>query len=155
MESMCEFRRYHHTHIIAVGTLFSSLGRMLDSANSSEKIANIICPLDIGNILDLTYLHERLIALIVLRLRLDIRIIPETDDIIVISQLYDRHRHIGSTTDMDEDFWLGIRLGEIELVLEDIMGYLAREARDDEPRILLESRMDRTILWDSVADIGR
>lgn len=125
MESMSELRRDHHPHIIAVGTLLASLWCMLDSANPSEKIANIICSLDIGNILDLTDPDECIIPLVILRLGLDVRVIPETDDIIVITQLYDRHRHIGTTTDMDEDFWLLFWFGEVELVLEDILGYLA------------------------------
>ncbi len=125
---------------------------MLDSANASEKIPNIICPLDIGNILDLTDPNECFISLIVLRFWLDVRVIPETDDIIVISQLYNRHRHIRPTTDMDENFWFFIRFGEIELVFEDIPGDLARETRYDESRIFVESRMDRGIFWDDPAD---
>lgn len=155
MEPMGELGRDHHPHIIAVGTLFSSLWRMLDSLDPSEKVANIICSLDIGNILDLTYLHERIISLIVLRLGLDVRVVPKTYDIIVIPQLYDRHRHIRTTADMDKDLWLDIRFGEIQLVFQYILGYLARESRYDEPGILLESRMDRRIFWDNMADIGR
>jgi hypothetical protein len=127
---------------------------MLDSANPSEKIANIICSLDIGNILDLTDPDECIIPLVILRLGLDVWVVPETDDIIVIPQLYDRHGHIRPTADMDEDLRLDFWFGEVELVLEDILGYLARETRDDESRILLESRMDSTILWDDTADLG-
>jgi hypothetical protein len=127
---------------------------MLDSANPSEKIPNIVRSLDIGNILDFTDFHECLISLVILRFWLDVRVIPKTDDIIVISQLDDRHRHIRATTDMDEDFWFSIRFYEIELIFEDILGYLARQARDDKPRILLESGMDRCIFWDDPPDLS-
>ena len=105
LESMSEFRGYHHTHIIAVGTLFSSFRSMFDSLDPSEKITDIIGSLDIGDILYLTYLHECLISLIVLRFWLDVRIIPEADNIILITKLDDRHRHIRTTTNMYEDFW--------------------------------------------------
>ena len=98
---------------------------MLDSLDPSEKIANIICSLDIGNILDLTYLHECIISLIVLRLGLDVRVVPKTYDIIVISQLYDRHRHIRPTTDMDKDLWFLLGFHKVQLGFQYILGYLA------------------------------
>ena len=155
MEPMGELGRDHHPHIIAVGTLFSSLWRMLDSLDPSEKIANIICSLDIGNILDLTYLHECIISLIVLRLGLDVGVIPKTYDIVVIPQLYDRHCHIRPTTDMDEDFWFFVGLHEIEFPTQYIFRYLSRETWDDEFWIFLESRMDRRIFWDELPDLSR
>lgn len=153
-ESLGEFRRHHHPHIIAVGTLFSSLWRMLDSTNSSEKITNIVCSFDIGNILDLADSDECLIAFVVLRFWLDVGVVPKTYDIIVIPQLDDRHSHIRPTTDVDEDFWFFIRLHEIELLVQDIFRYLSRQSRNDEFRIFLESRMDRRIFWDDTSNFG-
>ena len=65
-EPCSKLRGHHHTHIVAIGTLLSPLGRMLDSLDPREKIPDIIGSLDIGNPLDLTDLHEGFIALIVL-----------------------------------------------------------------------------------------
>ena len=66
MESRCELRTHHHPHIIAVGTLLSSLWSILDSPDTREEMIYIIRSLDIGDILDLADLHECIISLIVL-----------------------------------------------------------------------------------------
>ena len=128
---------------------------MLDSLDPREKIAHIIRSFDIGDILDLTDLHECIIAFVVLRFWLDVGIVPKTYDIVVIPQLYDRHRHIRSTADMDEDLWFFFRPYEIEFPTQYIFRYLARQTWDDEFGIFLESRMDRRIFWNELPDLGR
>ena len=110
MESRRELRRDHHTHIIAVGTLLSPFRRMLDSLDPREEIPDIIGSLDIRYPLNFTDLHECLIALIILRSWLDIRIVPETDHFIFIAKCEDRHRDIWPTTNMDEDTRFGFSL---------------------------------------------
>ena len=60
---------------------------MLDSLDSREEVPDIVRSLDIGDILDLTYLHECFITLIVLGLRLDIGVVPEAYDIILFAKL--------------------------------------------------------------------
>lgn len=102
-QSFCELGRDHHPHIIAVGTLFSTLWCMLDSLDPCEKVAHIISSLDIRDILYLTHSDECLIALVVLTLGLDVWIVPKTYHIIFITQLEYRHRDIRSTANMDED----------------------------------------------------
>ena len=93
---------------------------MLDSTNPREKIPYIISTLDIRNILYLTYLDERLVALVILSLGLDIGIVPEAYNIVLVTELEYWHRDIWTTTDMDEDFWLFLKLRTIESMLEDI-----------------------------------
>lgn len=102
-ESTSELGRDHHTHIIAIGTLFSSFWCMLDPANTRKKIAHIIRSFDIWDIFYLTHFDECLIALVVLRFWLDIWIVPKTYHIILVSKLEYRHRDIRPTADMDED----------------------------------------------------
>jgi hypothetical protein len=85
LESTSKFSRYHHSHIITIGTLLSSFWGMLHSLDPSEKITHIIRSLDKRNILDLTDLHESFVSLIIFRFWLNIGIIPEANNIILIS----------------------------------------------------------------------
>lgn len=121
MESCGELRGYHHAHIIAVGAFFSSLWSVLDTTDTREKVPHIIGSLYIWDALYLAHLYECIIALIVLRLWLDIRIVPKTHDIILITELEYRHRRIRSAADMNEDFRFLRWYRTIESMLEDIL----------------------------------
>ncbi len=145
-KSAREFRRDVHAHVIAIRTLLAFLRRMLESTNPREKIPDIIRSLDIWNILDLTHLHERFVAGIVLTLGLDIRIVPKTNNIVFITQMEDGHRHIGTTAHVHEDFWFFCFFQTIELLMEDILRNLFRKTRNDEFWILRKQRLQARIL---------
>lgn len=106
MELLCHLCRHIHTHIIAAGTLLSFFWRIFKSANPTKKILHIIGSLDVGNIFEFTHSDKCLVSLIMLLFWLNIRIIPEANHLIFISEIKNRHHCIWSTTDMNENLWL-------------------------------------------------
>lgn len=155
MKLLCKFCRYHHSHIITIRTLLPTFWSMFDSLDPGKEVLHIICPLNIRDILDLTDFYKCLIALVVLAFWLDIRVIPKTDDIIFVTELEDRHRHIRTTTDMDEDFWFFLKFWTIEAMFEDILGNLSRHTTNDKFLIFIKKMTKSRVFGDNLAKLCR
>ena len=100
-----EHRTALEAHIVAVFALFSAFWRVLKSCNDFEKSPHIILSLDPLDSFSFTDFRERFFSFLIFCLRLNIRIIPECENIIFILQIHQRYRRIRTTAYMEEESW--------------------------------------------------
>gem|GEM_PF-4841979 len=99
------FSRAFQTHIVALHAFFSAFGSVFESADFIEKILYVIFALDIFDSFDVTDFLKCFESLVVFFFRLDIRVIPKTDDFVCIFQINNRDTRVGTTTYVQQKFW--------------------------------------------------